>query len=62
MYFEVYTDGSNQKSTKRFAIVIQYFDWKNEGMQSKLLDVRSFKNKISLTIANEGKTEEKKTL
>ena len=45
MYFEVYTDGSNQKSTKRFAIVIQYFDWKNEGMQSKLLDVRSSKTK-----------------
>ena len=45
-----------------FAIVIQYFDWKNEGIQSKLLDVRSPKNKISLTIANEGKTKEKETL
>ena len=41
MYLRVSTDGSNHKSTKLFPIVIQYFDWKNGGMQSKLLDVRS---------------------
>ena len=44
MYLRVSTDGSNHKSTKLFPIVIQYFDWKNGGMQSKLLDVRSLKN------------------
>ena len=53
MYLGVPTDGSNHKSTKLFLIVIQYFDWKNGGMQSKLLDVRSLKDETSLTIANE---------
>ena len=52
MYLGVSTDGSNHKFTKLFPIVIQYFDWKNGGMQSKLLDVRSLKDETSLTIAN----------
>ena len=52
MYLGVSTDGNNHKSIKLFPIVIQYFDWKNGGMQSKLLDVRSPKNETSLTIAN----------
>ena len=52
MYLGVSTDGSNHKSTKLFPIVIQYFDWKNGGMQSKLLDVKSLKDETSLTIAN----------
>ena len=52
MYLGVSTDGSNHKSTKLFPVAIQYFDWKNRGMQSKLLDVRSFKDETSLTIAN----------
>ena len=49
------------KSTKLLPIVIQYFDWKNVGLQSKLLDVRSTKNETSLTIANEIKETLKKT-
>ena len=60
MYLGVFTDGSNHKSTKLFPIVIQYFDWKNGGMQSKLLDVRSLKDETSLTIANEVKETLKK--
>ena len=60
MYLGVSTDGSNHKSTKLFPIVIQYFDWKNVGMQSKLLDVRSPKNETSLTIVNEVKETLKK--
>ena len=52
MYLGVSTDGSNHKSTKLFPIVIQYFDWKNGGMQYKLLDVKSLKDETSLTIAN----------
>ena len=50
MYLGVSTDLSNHKSTKLFPIAIQYFDWKNGGMQSKLLDVRSLKDETSLTI------------
>ena len=53
MNLGVSTDGNNHKCTKLFRIVIQYFDWKNGGMWCKLLDVRSPKNKTSLTIANE---------
>ena len=60
MHLGVSTDGSNHKSTKLFPIVIQYFDWKNGGMQSKLLDVRSLKDETSLTIANEVKETLKK--
>ena len=60
MYLGVSTDGNNHKSTKLFPIVIQYFDWKNGGMQSKLLDVRSLKDETSLTIANEVKETLKK--
>ena len=60
MYLGVSTDGSNHKSTKLFPIVIQYFDWKNGGMQSKLLDVRSLKDETSLTIAKEVKETLKK--
>ena len=43
-----------------FPIATQYVDWKNGGMQSKLLDVKSPKNKTSLTIANKVKETLKK--
>ena len=36
-------------------IVVQYFDWKHGGLQSKLLEVKSTTNETSLTIANEVK-------
>ena len=55
MYLGVATDGSNHQSIKLFPIVIQYFDWINGGLQSKLLEVRSTTNETSLTIANEVK-------
>ncbi|XP_030049150.1 protein FAM200B-like [Microcaecilia unicolor] len=35
----VATDGSNHGSQKLFPILIYYFDWKNGGLQSKLIDV-----------------------
>ena len=40
--------------------IFQYFDRKNGGIQSKLLDVRIPKNETSLTIANEVKETLKK--
>ena len=55
MYLGVATDGSNHQSIKLFPIVIQYFDWINGGLQSKLLEVRSTTNETFLTIANEVK-------
>ena len=60
LYIGVPTDDSNHKSTKLFLVVMQYFHWKNGGMQSKSLDVRSPKNETSLTIANEVKETLKK--
>ena len=35
----VATDGSNHGSVKLFPVVIQYFDWKNGGLMSKLIEV-----------------------
>ena len=60
MYLGVATDSSNHKSTKLFLIVIQFFDWKNGGLLSKLLKVKTSKNEKSLTIAYEVKENFKK--
>ena len=50
----VATDSSNNhQSTKFLSIVVQYFDWKHGGLQSKLLEVKSTTNETSITIANE---------
>ena len=54
-YLGVATDSINYQSTKFFFIVVQYFDCKHGGLQSKLLEVKSTTNKTSLTIANEVK-------
>ena len=51
MYLGVATDSSNHKLTKLFPIVIQFFDWKNGDLQSKLLKVKKSKNEKSLIIA-----------
>ena len=51
MYLGVATNSSYHQSTKLFPIVVQYFDWKHRGLQSKLLDVKSTTNETSLTIA-----------
>ena len=55
MYLVVATDSSIYQSTKLFLTVVQYFDWKHGGLQSKLLEVKSTTNETSLTIANEVK-------
>ena len=55
MYHRVATDSSNHKSTKLFPIAIQFFDWKDGGLQSKLLKVKTSKNEKSLNIAYEVK-------
>ena len=47
----VATDGSNHGSVKLFPVVIQYFDWKNGGLMSKLIEVQSTPNKTADTIA-----------
>ena len=55
MYLGVATDSSNHQSTKLFPIAVQYFDWKQGGLQSELLEVESTTNETFLTIANEVK-------
>ena len=55
MYIAVATDSSSHKSTKLFPIVKQYFNCKNGGLQSKLIEVKHTTNETSLTIANEVK-------
>lgn len=46
-YCGVSTDGSNHGSVKLFPILLQYFDWKNGGLQSKLVDVHSTPNETA---------------
>ena len=50
-YCGVATDGSNHGSVKLFPILIQYFDWKNGGLQSKLIDVHSVSDETAVTIS-----------
>ena len=45
------TDSSNHKAIKLFPIVIQYFDWKKGGLQSKLVEVKNTLNETSDIIA-----------
>ena len=45
--FGVATDGSNHNDLKLFPIIIQYFDWRKDGLQSKLIE---FTNKANKTI------------
>lgn len=51
MYLGVATDGSNHKSTKLFPVLIQYFDFKNGGLQSKLIQMKSVANETAQTIS-----------
>lgn len=46
-------DGSNYEAVKIFPLLIQYFDWKNEndGVQSKLLEIKNTPNESADTIA-----------
>ena len=50
-YCGVATDGSNHGSVKLFPVIIQYFDWKNGGLQSKLIEVQNTPNETADTIA-----------
>ena len=49
-YCGVSTDGSNRGAVKIFPLLIQYFDWKNGGLQSKLLEMKSTPNESADTI------------
>ena len=50
-YFGVATDGSNHNELKSFPIIIQYFDWRKGGLQSKLIEFTNKANEIADTIA-----------
>lgn len=51
-YLGVQTDASNHGSTKLFPICIQYFDYKNKGIQTKVVDSQTTKNETAETISN----------
>ena len=49
-FFGVATDASNHGATKLFPVVIQYFDYQNGGIQSKIIDLQAAKNETSETV------------
>lgn len=51
-FIGVATDASNHNAVKMFPVVIQYFDFKNGGIQTKLLDIKSAPNETSETISD----------
>ena len=51
-YIGVATDGGNHKPIKLFPVLIQYFEWKEGGLQSKLIEAQNTPNETSDTIAN----------
>ena len=55
LYIGVATDGNGHGAIKLFPIVVQYFNWKKGGLQSKLLEVKNTTNKLSITIVTEVK-------
>ena len=55
IYLRIATGSSNQQSKKLFSIVVEYFDWKYGGLQSKLLEVKRTTNETSSTNADEEK-------
>ena len=50
-YFGVATDGTNHNELKLFPIIIQYFDWRKGGLQSKLIEFTNKANETADTIA-----------
>ena len=50
-YCAVATDGSNHDGSKLFPVLVQYFDWKNGGIQSKLIEFKNRHNETADTIA-----------
>ena len=51
-YCGIATDGSNHEALKLFPVIIQYFDWKYGGLQSKLIEFKNTPNETADTIAN----------
>jgi len=49
-YCGVATDTSSHNAVKVFPVLIQYFDWKNGGLQSKLIEVHQQSNELAETI------------
>jgi hypothetical protein len=43
-YCGVATDASNYNAVKVFPVAVQYFDWRNSGLQSKLTEVHQQSN------------------
>jgi hypothetical protein len=50
-YCGIATDASNHSAMKVFPVVIHYRDWKNGGLQSKLIEVQQLSNKAAQTVA-----------
>ena len=50
-YSGVATDGSNHNELKLFPIIIQYFDWRKGGLQSKLIEFTNKANETADKIA-----------
>ena len=50
-YFSVATDGSKHNELKLFPIITQYFDWRQSGLQSKLMEFTNKANETADTIA-----------
>jgi hypothetical protein len=50
-YCGVATDASSHYAVKVFPVVIQYFDWKNGGLQSELIEVLQQLNGAAETVA-----------
>ena len=46
-YFGVATDGSNHNELKLFSITTQYLDWREGGLQSKLIEFTNKANKTA---------------
>lgn len=51
-YCGIATDGGNHNSIKIFPVIIQYFDWKNGGLQWKLIELKNTTNETRDTITN----------
>lgn len=50
--FGVATDGSNHGATKLFPILVQYFDYKKGGIQTKVIELKNVPNETSETISS----------
>ena len=50
-YFGVATDDSNHNELKLFPIIVQYFNWRKDGLQLKLIEFTNKANETADTIA-----------